>query len=75
MNLSVPFLHVTDVDSAARPLCPCTQVRGWSNQGSADALITLRSTGHRSYLSDPLIVISRDGLVFRLSGCQFEHNF
>jgi tRNA A37 threonylcarbamoyladenosine dehydratase len=40
MNLSAAFLDVTDVDNAARPSCPCRRMRGWSDQGHGDALIT-----------------------------------
>jgi molybdopterin/thiamine biosynthesis adenylyltransferase len=40
MNLSAPFLDVTDVDRDARPSCSCRRARGSSDQGEADALIT-----------------------------------
>lgn len=40
MNLSSPYLDVTDDDRSARPTCPCRRVRGWADQGAADAMIT-----------------------------------
>jgi molybdopterin/thiamine biosynthesis adenylyltransferase len=40
MNLSAPFFDVTDIECEARSSCPCQQMRGWSDQGRADALIT-----------------------------------
>lgn len=40
MNLTAPFLDVTNLDTVARPECPCARLRGWSDQGHADALMT-----------------------------------
>jgi len=40
MNLVAPFLDVTDQDQEPRIDCPCRRVRGWADQGKADALIT-----------------------------------
>jgi molybdopterin/thiamine biosynthesis adenylyltransferase len=40
MNLSAPFFDVTDIDYPARTSCFCQRVRGWSDQGASDALIT-----------------------------------
>jgi molybdopterin/thiamine biosynthesis adenylyltransferase len=40
MNLVAPYLDVTDVDVNADPDCVCRRVRGWADQGSADAFIS-----------------------------------
>ena len=39
--LGTPFLDVSDVDELPRPSCPCRRMRGLSDQGVADALITV----------------------------------
>ncbi len=40
MNLVAPWLGVTDDELQAVPDCVCRRVRGWADQGVADALIT-----------------------------------
>jgi len=40
MNLVAPLLDVTDVDVSAGRDCVCRRIRGWADQGVADALIT-----------------------------------
>ena len=40
MNLSAPFLDVTDADHSPRPDCPCRRIRGWADQSQAEAFIT-----------------------------------
>jgi molybdopterin/thiamine biosynthesis adenylyltransferase len=39
MNLGQPFLDVTALSEIRRPQCVCGRVRGWADQGTADALI------------------------------------
>lgn len=40
LNLVAPYFDVTDFDQTPRPHCACRRVRGWADQGNADALIT-----------------------------------
>ncbi len=40
MNLGAPFFDVTDDPAEARSYCACRRVRGWANQGSADAFVS-----------------------------------
>lgn len=40
MNLLQPFFDVTDCDEEPRALCVCRRVRGWADQGVADALLS-----------------------------------
>jgi tRNA A37 threonylcarbamoyladenosine dehydratase len=40
VNLVAPFWDVTDFHPAAREECACNHVRGWADQGSAEALIS-----------------------------------
>jgi molybdopterin/thiamine biosynthesis adenylyltransferase len=40
MNLSAPFFDWTDALPPARPECSCRRVKGWADQGEADALVT-----------------------------------
>lgn len=40
MNLSEPFFDVTEPADEPRSSCACRQVRGWADQGAADALIS-----------------------------------
>jgi molybdopterin/thiamine biosynthesis adenylyltransferase len=40
LNLGAPLLDVTDQMQQARANCSCGRVRGWADQGRADALIT-----------------------------------
>ena len=40
MNVAAPYFDVTDIDHDARESCPCRRMRGWSDQGLADAMIT-----------------------------------
>ena len=40
LNLGAPFLDVTDQAQQSRANCSCRRVRGWADQGRADALIT-----------------------------------
>jgi ThiF family protein len=39
-NLVAPFWDVTDFHTPIREDCACRRVRGWANQGAADALIS-----------------------------------
>jgi molybdopterin/thiamine biosynthesis adenylyltransferase len=40
MNLLAPFFDVQDVEQQSRDFCTCRRVRGWADQGKADALIS-----------------------------------
>jgi molybdopterin/thiamine biosynthesis adenylyltransferase len=40
MNLVAPCFDVTDLPPQARDFCACRRVRGWADQGGADALIS-----------------------------------
>ena len=40
MNIVAPLFDVTDDAVDARSFCACRRVRGWANQGAADALIS-----------------------------------
>jgi molybdopterin/thiamine biosynthesis adenylyltransferase len=40
LNLGAPFFDVTDQAQQSRADCSCCRVRGWADQGRADALIT-----------------------------------
>lgn len=41
MNLSAPYLDVTDDRITTRPDCPCSWMRGTADQGGADAFVTV----------------------------------
>lgn len=43
MDLSADLLGTVDIPTAPRADCACRRVRGWSDQGGADALITAPS--------------------------------
>jgi molybdopterin/thiamine biosynthesis adenylyltransferase len=40
MNLTAPFLDVTDDPIQARSYCACRRIRGWADQGSAERFVT-----------------------------------
>ena len=40
MNLNAPFLDVTDDPATARAYCACSRIRGWADQGNADAFVS-----------------------------------
>jgi hypothetical protein len=40
MNLTAPFLDVTDDQTQARSYCACRRVRGWADQGKVDCFVT-----------------------------------
>jgi hypothetical protein len=40
MNLVAPYLDVTDQEQPPRPECICHRIRGWADQGIADALVS-----------------------------------
>jgi molybdopterin/thiamine biosynthesis adenylyltransferase len=40
MNLAAKFLDVTNLEQSPQPGCVCRRVRGWSDQATADAMIT-----------------------------------
>lgn len=52
MNMVAPYFDVQDVVQEARSHCVCRRVRGWADQGQADALI---STPH--HWSAPTLLI------------------
>jgi hypothetical protein len=40
MNVTAPFLDVTDDPIQARSYCACRRIRGWADQGKADRFVT-----------------------------------
>ena len=43
MNFVAPFLDVTDLPQKQRSECACAKFRGWADQASADALVSVPS--------------------------------
>jgi len=53
LDLNAEWLGVVDADTAPRPHCACGRVRGWNDQGLADALINAPAHWPRpEFLSD-----------------------